>query len=58
MILVTLADLVTETRTLSKELGPSDRTGLLSMRDVPITDDQRSYAYYQVSSRFLSDPAQ
>jgi WD40 repeat protein len=54
-------DLVTGTRTLFKELAPSDRTGLLSMRDVLITDDQQSYAYtayYQVSSLFVSDPVQ
>jgi hypothetical protein len=43
---------------LFKELTPPDRTGLLSLREVFVTDDLRSYAYtpyYQVSSLFVSD---
>jgi len=54
-------DLATEKRTLFKELSPADRTGLLSLREVFITDDLRSYAYtayYQVSSLFVSDSGQ
>jgi hypothetical protein len=54
-------DLTTGNRTLFKELAPTDRTGLLSMREVTFTDDQRSYAYtayYQVSSLFVSQPNQ
>ena len=52
------ANLVTGERTLFKELAPADRTGLLSMREIFVTDDLRSYAYtayYQVSSLFVSD---
>jgi hypothetical protein len=51
-------NLVSGQRTLFKELAPADRTGLLSMREVFVTDDQRSYAYtayYQVSSLFVSE---
>ena len=51
-------DLVTGRRTLFKEFAPADRTGLLSMREVFVTDDLRSYAYtayYQVSSLFESE---
>ena len=50
-------DLATGHRALFKELAPADRAGLLSMRDVFVTDDLRSYAYtayYQVSSLFVS----
>jgi eukaryotic-like serine/threonine-protein kinase len=51
-------DLATGHRTLFKQLAPADRTGLLSLREIFVTDDQRSYAYtayYQVSSLFVSD---
>src|SRR5208337_2372454 len=51
-------DLATGHRRLFKELAPADRTGLLSMRGVFVTDDLRSYgytAYYQVSSLFVSE---
>jgi len=51
-------DLATGRRTLFKEFAPADRTGLLSMREIVVTDDLRSYAYtayYQVSSLFVSD---
>jgi len=51
-------DLDTGRRTLFKEFAPADRTGLLSMREIFITDDLRSYAftaYYQVSSLFVSE---
>ena len=51
-------NLATGERTLFKELAPTDRTGLLSMREIFVTDDLRSYAYtayYQVSSLFVSD---
>jgi eukaryotic-like serine/threonine-protein kinase len=51
-------DLATGRRTLFKEFAPADRTGLLSLREIFITDDLRSYAYtayYQVSSLFVSD---
>lgn len=51
-------DLATGRRTLFKEFAPADRTGLLSMREIVITDDLRSYAYTaydQVSSLFVSD---
>jgi hypothetical protein len=51
-------DLATGHRTLFKELAPADRTGLLSLREIFVTDDLRSYAYtayYQVSSLFVSD---
>ena len=54
-------DLATGRRTLFKEFAPTDRTGLLSMREVFITDDLRSYAYtayYQVSSLFVSEGKQ
>ncbi len=52
------ADLATGRRTLFKEFAPEDRTGLLSLREIFVTDDLRSYAYtayYQVSSLFVSD---
>ena len=52
------AFLDTGQRRLFKELVPNDRTGLLSLRDVFVTDDLRSYsytAYYQVSSLFVSE---
>jgi Tol biopolymer transport system component len=52
-------DLATGHRVFFKEFAPSDRTGLLSMREVCVTDDLRSIAYtayYQVSSLFVSDP--
>ena len=45
-------------RTLFKEFAPADRAGLLSLREVYVTDDLRSYAYttyYQVSSLFVSE---
>ncbi|MGZ5425833.1 MAG: protein kinase domain-containing protein [Thermoanaerobaculia bacterium] len=45
-------------RKLFKELAPTDRAGLLSLRGVFVTDDLRSYAYtayYQVSSLFVSE---
>jgi hypothetical protein len=45
-------------RMLFKEFAPPDRTGLLSLREIFVTDDLRSYAYtayYQVSSLFVSD---
>ncbi|MGA3088266.1 MAG: hypothetical protein ABSD75_06615 [Terriglobales bacterium] len=51
-------DLASGRRTLFKEFAPADRTGLLSLREVFVTDDLRSYAYtayYQVSSLFLSE---
>ncbi|HEV2399746.1 MAG TPA: protein kinase [Candidatus Sulfotelmatobacter sp.] len=51
-------DLATGRRTLFREFAPTDRTGLLSLREVFVTDDLRSYAYtayYQVSSLFVSD---
>ena len=54
-------DLATGQRTLFKQLAPADRTGLLSMREIVVTDDLRSYAYtayYQVSSLFVSDSTQ
>jgi Tol biopolymer transport system component len=54
-------DLATGYRTIFKEFAPADRTGLLSMREVFITDDLRSYAYtayYQVSSLFVSEERQ
>ncbi len=50
-------DLASGHRTLFQELAPVDRTGLLSLRDVFVSDDLRSYAYtayYQVSSLFVS----
>ena len=51
-------DLATGQRTLFKELATADRAGLLSMREVFVTDDLRSHAYttyYQVSSLFVSE---
>jgi|SRR5579872_940103 len=51
-------NLATGERTLFKELAPPDRTGLLSMRELFVTDDLHSYAYtayYQVSSLFVSE---
>ena len=54
-------DLATGKRTLFREFAPTDRTGLLSMREVFVTDDLRSYAYtayYQVSSLFVSEGKQ
>jgi hypothetical protein len=51
-------DLATGHRTLFKEFAPADRTGLLSLREIFVTDDLRSYAYtayYQVSSLFVSE---
>ena len=44
-----------------KELAPADRTGLLSLREIFVTDDLRSYAYtayYQGSSLFVSESTQ
>lgn len=54
-------DLTTGQRKLFKELAPADRAGLLSMREIFVTDDLRSYAYtayYQVSSLFVSEAKQ
>jgi Tol biopolymer transport system component/predicted Ser/Thr protein kinase len=54
-------DLASGRRTLFKEFAPADRTGLLSMREMFVTDDRRSYAYtgyYQVSSLFVSEGRQ
>jgi len=54
-------DLATGHRMPFKEFTPADRTGLLSMREIFVTDDLRSYAYtayYQVSSLFLSEGRQ
>ena len=54
-------DLATGHRTLFKEFAPDDRTGLLSMREMFVTDDLLSYAYtayYQVSSLFVSEGRQ
>ncbi len=51
-------DLSTGHRRLFKEFAPSDRTGLLSMREIFVTDDLQSYAYtayYQMSSLFVSE---
>jgi predicted Ser/Thr protein kinase len=45
-------------RQLFKELAPTDRAGLLSLRGVFVTDDLRAYAYtayHQVSSLFVSE---
>jgi eukaryotic-like serine/threonine-protein kinase len=53
--------LATGRRTLFKEFAPANRTGLLSMREIFVTDDLRSYAYtayYQVSSLFVSEGRQ
>ena len=54
-------DLTTGSRRLYKELAPTDRTGLLSLRGIFFNDDLRSYAYtayYQVSSLFVSEGSQ
>lgn len=54
-------DLATGHRKLFKEIAPADRAGLLSMREIFITDDLRSYAYtayYQMSSLFMSEGKQ
>jgi len=54
-------DLASGHRTLFKEFAPADRNGLLSMREIFVTDDLRSYAYtayYQVSSLFVSEGRQ
>ena len=54
-------DLATGNRKLFKELAPPDRTGLLSIRGIFVTDDLRSYAYtayYQVSYLFASENSQ
>ncbi|MGE5276513.1 MAG: protein kinase domain-containing protein [Acidobacteriota bacterium] len=54
-------DLATGQRGLFKEFAPAERDGLLSLRDIFITDDLRSYAYttyYQVSSLFVSESGQ
>lgn len=54
-------DLATGKRTLFRDLAPADRTGLLSLREIFVTDDRRSYAYtayYQVSSLFESEGSQ
>jgi len=51
-------DVTTGHRTLFKEFAPADRTGLLSLREIFVTDDLLSYAYtayYQGSSLFVSD---
>jgi len=51
-------DIATGHRTLFKELAPADHAGLLSLREIFVTDDMRSYAYtayYQGSSLFASD---
>ncbi|MGA7752662.1 MAG: hypothetical protein WCB05_07525 [Candidatus Sulfotelmatobacter sp.] len=42
-------------------IRPPDRTGLLSMREIFVTDDLQSYAYtayYQVSRVFVSEAKQ
>ena len=52
------AILATGHRTLFKEFAPADRTGLLSIPEIFVTDDLRSdayTAYYQVSSLFVSE---
>ena len=54
-------DLASGHRTLFKEFAPADRNGLLSMREIFVTDDLRSFAYtayYQVSSLFISEGRQ
>jgi Tol biopolymer transport system component len=54
-------DLATGRRKLFKELAPANRTGLLSLREIFVTDDLRSYAYtayYQVSSLFVTEGTQ
>jgi len=51
-------DLASGRRALFQEFAPADRTGLLSLREIFVTEDLRSYAYtayYQVSSLFVSD---
>ncbi len=51
-------DLASGRRAPFKEFAPADRTGLLSMREIFVTDDLRSYAYtayYQLSSLFESE---
>ena len=51
-------DLATGERSLFEELAPDDREGLLSLREIFLTDDLRSYAYtayYQTSSLFVSE---
>jgi hypothetical protein len=51
-------DITTGHRTLFKEFAPAGRTGLLSLREIFVTDDLRSYAYiayYQGSSLFVSE---
>jgi len=45
-------------REVFAEVAPAERTGLLSLRNVFLTDDLRSYAYtayYRVSSLFISE---
>ncbi len=47
--------------TLWKEFAPADRTGLLSIRELFVTDNLSSLAYtvyYQVSSLFVSEARQ
>jgi hypothetical protein len=54
-------DVATGQRSLFRELAPADRSGLLSMRGIFVTDDLESYAYttyYQVSSLFVSEGRQ
>jgi hypothetical protein len=54
-------ELATGHRTLWKEFAPADRTGLLSIRELFVTDDLSSLAYtayYQVSSLFVSEAKQ
>jgi eukaryotic-like serine/threonine-protein kinase len=51
-------DVTTGYRTLFKEFAPADRAGLLSLREIFVTNDLQSYAYtayYQGSSLFVSD---
>ncbi len=51
-------NLETGRRELFKEIGPTNRTGLLNMAPIAITDDERSYAYstyQQVSSLFVTE---
>jgi Tol biopolymer transport system component len=53
-------DLATGQRSLFQEIAPADGAGLLSMREIFVTDDLKSYAYttyYQVSSLFVSESA-
>jgi Tol biopolymer transport system component len=45
-------------RQLFAEVAPAERVGLLSLRNISLTDDLRSYAYtayYRVSSLFVSE---